>query len=143
MWRRFHGWQKHMAPALFTSLIQPQLSRERSAVLWFSHFTDLYPYDIPENFGFPHYFANRAILRQCLSSVDGIACVSGGTSKTAIMSKVKLVRKTSNGATEIPISLSAMEKGKKSDMAMQANNVLFVPFSYMKNIAFNSTQIVA
>jgi len=40
---------------------------------------DLYPYDIPENFGFPQYFANRAILRQCLSSVDGIACVSNTT----------------------------------------------------------------
>lgn len=40
---------------------------------------DLYPYDIPENFGFPQYYANRAILRQCLSSVDGIACVSNTT----------------------------------------------------------------
>ncbi len=37
---------------------------------------DLYPFDIPENFGFPQYYGNRAILRQCLSSVDGIACVS-------------------------------------------------------------------
>ena len=40
---------------------------------------DLYPYDIPENFGFPQYLANRAILRQCLSAVDGVACVSNST----------------------------------------------------------------
>ena len=40
---------------------------------------DLYPYDMPEIFGFPRYYANRAILRQCLSSVDGIACVSNTT----------------------------------------------------------------
>jgi glycosyltransferase involved in cell wall biosynthesis len=40
---------------------------------------DLYPYDIPENFGFPQYFANRLVLRQCLSSVDGIVCVSHAT----------------------------------------------------------------
>jgi glycosyltransferase involved in cell wall biosynthesis len=40
---------------------------------------DLYPYDIPENFGFPQYFANRLVLRQCLSSVDGIVCVSHTT----------------------------------------------------------------
>jgi len=40
---------------------------------------DLYPYDIPENFGFPRYYGNRAILRQCLFSVDGIACVSSAT----------------------------------------------------------------
>ena len=68
---------------------------------------------------------------------------AGGTNKTAIMSQVKLVRKTSDGATQIPIPLGAMQKGKKSDIAMQANDVLFVPFSYMKNIAFNSTQIAA
>jgi len=41
---------------------------------------DLYPYDLPENFGFPNYYFNRIILRQCLNSVDGIACVSNSTS---------------------------------------------------------------
>ena len=40
---------------------------------------DLYPYDIPENFGFPKVWFNRAILRQCLHSVDATACVSDTT----------------------------------------------------------------
>lgn len=40
---------------------------------------DLYPYDSPENFGFPNYFANRLILRQCLRNVDGVACASSST----------------------------------------------------------------
>jgi glycosyltransferase involved in cell wall biosynthesis len=40
---------------------------------------DLYPYDIPSNFGFPKVFFNRMILRQCLQSVKAIACVSDGT----------------------------------------------------------------
>lgn len=40
---------------------------------------DFYPYDMPENFGFPRYYANRLILRQCVGSVDGIACVSNST----------------------------------------------------------------
>jgi len=40
---------------------------------------DLYPYDLPANFGFPNYLVNRVILRQCLGSVDGIACVSNTT----------------------------------------------------------------
>jgi glycosyltransferase involved in cell wall biosynthesis len=40
---------------------------------------DLYPFDIPENFGFPKVFFNRAVLRQCLRSVDAIACVSQST----------------------------------------------------------------
>jgi len=40
---------------------------------------DIYPYDLPGNFGFPNYFFNRMVLRQCLNSVDGIACVSNST----------------------------------------------------------------
>jgi glycosyltransferase involved in cell wall biosynthesis len=37
---------------------------------------DLYPYDIPENFGFPKVLFNRLVLRRCLDLVDAIACVS-------------------------------------------------------------------
>jgi glycosyltransferase involved in cell wall biosynthesis len=40
---------------------------------------DLYPYDIPSNFGFPKVIFNRMILRQCLQNVDAIACVSDST----------------------------------------------------------------
>ena len=40
---------------------------------------DLYPYEIPGNFGFPKFIVNRAILQQCLRSVDAIACVSEAT----------------------------------------------------------------
>jgi glycosyltransferase involved in cell wall biosynthesis len=37
---------------------------------------DLYPYEIPSNFGFPKALFNRIILQQCLRGVDAIACVS-------------------------------------------------------------------
>jgi glycosyltransferase involved in cell wall biosynthesis len=40
---------------------------------------DLYPLDIPSNFGFPRVLFNRVILRQCLRSADAIACVSDST----------------------------------------------------------------
>jgi len=40
---------------------------------------DMYPYEIPRNFGFPKVLVNRMILRQCLSAVDAIACVSKTT----------------------------------------------------------------
>ena len=40
---------------------------------------DLYPYDIPSNFGFPKVIFNRMILKQCLRNVDAIACVSDST----------------------------------------------------------------
>jgi glycosyltransferase involved in cell wall biosynthesis len=40
---------------------------------------DLYPYDAPDNFGFPKVVFNRLVLRQCLQAADAIACVSGST----------------------------------------------------------------
>jgi glycosyltransferase involved in cell wall biosynthesis len=42
---------------------------------------DLYPYDIPENFGFPKVVVNRSILKQCLGASSAIACVSKFTRK--------------------------------------------------------------
>lgn len=40
---------------------------------------DLYPYDEPNNFGFPKVFFNRVFLQQCLREVDYVACVSETT----------------------------------------------------------------
>jgi glycosyltransferase involved in cell wall biosynthesis len=40
---------------------------------------DLYPYDEPDNFGFPRVFFNRVFLQQCLREVDSVACVSEAT----------------------------------------------------------------
>jgi glycosyltransferase involved in cell wall biosynthesis len=40
---------------------------------------DMYPFDVPENFGFPKAMFNRAMLRRCLASVDAVACVSDAT----------------------------------------------------------------
>jgi glycosyltransferase involved in cell wall biosynthesis len=40
---------------------------------------DLYPYEIPMNFGFPKFIVNRMVLAQCLSRADAIACVSEAT----------------------------------------------------------------
>jgi glycosyltransferase involved in cell wall biosynthesis len=40
---------------------------------------DLYPYDKPDNFGFPRVIFNRVFLQQCLKEVDVVACVSETT----------------------------------------------------------------
>lgn len=40
---------------------------------------DLYPHDLPENFGLIKAPFNRMILRQCLKAADAIACVSHST----------------------------------------------------------------
>lgn len=40
---------------------------------------DLYPFDIPDNFGFPQVIMNRWILRRALAQADAISCVSATT----------------------------------------------------------------
>jgi len=40
---------------------------------------DLYPYDIPSNFGYPNALFVRTFLRNCLAGADAIACVSSTT----------------------------------------------------------------
>jgi glycosyltransferase involved in cell wall biosynthesis len=42
---------------------------------------DLYPYEIPMNFGFPKFIFNRLVLKQCLHAAWSIACVSDATRK--------------------------------------------------------------
>ena len=37
---------------------------------------DLYPYECPENFGFPQVWFNRLFLRQAIRNSDGLPCVS-------------------------------------------------------------------
>lgn len=41
---------------------------------------DLYPYECPENFGFPQVWFNRLFLKQCIDNSDGLTCVSQITS---------------------------------------------------------------
>jgi N-acetylglucosaminyldiphosphoundecaprenol N-acetyl-beta-D-mannosaminyltransferase len=40
---------------------------------------DLYPYDAPENFGYPQVYVNRLILHQCMRNADAVACISETT----------------------------------------------------------------
>ena len=42
---------------------------------------DLYPYECPENFGYPNVLFNRWFLKQCVNNSDGISCVSKLTLK--------------------------------------------------------------
>ena len=40
---------------------------------------DLYPYDVPETFGFPRVLLTRKLLRAAITNADAIACVSQTT----------------------------------------------------------------
>jgi polysaccharide export outer membrane protein len=76
-------------------------------------------------------------------SVLQVIAMAGSASKTAVQSHVRLIRTTGNGEVETPVHLDAIQKGKQPDIMLQANDILYVPFSWMKNVAMNGTQIAA
>lgn len=40
---------------------------------------DLYPYEFPQNFGYPNVLFNQLFLKQCIQNSDGLSCVSQQT----------------------------------------------------------------
>jgi polysaccharide export outer membrane protein len=72
-----------------------------------------------------------------------LIAMAGSTNKTS-KSSLKLIRKDSEGQQkEIPVQLSAIQKGKQPDIPLQQGDIVFVPFSWMKNTAMTASSIAA
>ena len=76
-------------------------------------------------------------------SVLELSAMAGGTPPNAVPSHARLIRKTAQGYVQIPIPLSDMQKGKRSDIPLQAGDILYVPFSYLRNAVVNPSAIAA
>jgi len=76
-------------------------------------------------------------------SVLELVARAGGTPPSAVPSHAKLIRKSGSGYIEMPLQLSAMQKGKRADMQLQPDDIVYVPFSYMRNLAESSSGIVS
>ena len=66
---------------------------------------------------------------------------AGGAAKTAKMSHARLIHKADH--TETQISLGDIQKGKQPDFAMAPGDILYVPFSYAKNLIITSSSGIA
>lgn len=77
-----------------------------------------------------------------LTVLQAIA-MAGSANKTSVTSHVRLIRKTPDGKEDLTIQLAAMQKGKQPDLTLQPDDILFVPFSWMKNVAMNASSIAA
>jgi polysaccharide biosynthesis/export protein len=66
---------------------------------------------------------------------------AGGTAKTAKLGHARLIRKSDH--TEKEISLGEIQKGKQADFAMAPGDILYVPFSYAKNLVIQSSSGIA
>jgi len=78
-----------------------------------------------------------------LTVMQAIA-LAGGTAPSAVPSHARLIRKAPEGGyREIAVNFSAIQKGKQSDIVLEPDDVLYMPFSYLRNIASTSSGIVA
>jgi polysaccharide export outer membrane protein len=69
--------------------------------------------------------------------------MAGSTNKTS-KSNLRLIRKEADGQQkEIPVQLAAIQKGKQPDIQLQQGDIVFVPFSWMKNTAMSAANIAA
>ena len=77
-----------------------------------------------------------------LSVLQAIA-MAGSANKTSVLSHVRLIRTTGQGEVELPVHLDAIQKGKQPDIALKPDDIVYVPFSWMKNVAMSSSSIAA
>jgi polysaccharide export outer membrane protein len=77
-----------------------------------------------------------------LSALQAIS-LAGGTPPNAVPSHARLIRKQADGShVELPLQLSAMQKGKQPDIPLQADDIIYVPFSYTRNMAVGAGSLV-
>ncbi len=81
--------------------------------------------------------------RSQLTAIQAVA-LAGGTPPSAVPSHARLIRrKPEGGYQEIALNFSAMQKGKQPDILLEPDDVIYIPFSYLRNIVATSSGIVA
>jgi polysaccharide export outer membrane protein len=63
--------------------------------------------------------------------------IAGGAAKTAKLGHARLIRKSDH--SDMEISLGEIEKGKQPDIALLPGDILYVPFSFAKNLVIASS----
>jgi polysaccharide export outer membrane protein len=71
-----------------------------------------------------------------LSILEAVS-MAGGVAKTAKLGHVRLIRKANHSDTEL--SMGEIQKGKQPDIAMEAGDIVYVPFSYTKNLVIGGS----
>ncbi len=70
-----------------------------------------------------------------MTMLEAIA-LAGGLTKTAKQGRARLIRQAGDGSfSDRRISVGDLQEGKIPDIAMQPGDVLYVPFSFGRNLA--------
>jgi polysaccharide export outer membrane protein len=78
---------------------------------------------------------------QANMSLLEVLSMAGGAAKTARTGHTRLIRKADH--SEIEVSIGDIQRGKRQDFAMAPGDILFVPFSYAKNLLITSSAGIA
>jgi polysaccharide export outer membrane protein len=76
-------------------------------------------------------------------SILQLVARAGGINNTAVPSRARLIRRSASSYTEIPLQLSSMQKGSSPDLPLQPDDIVYVPFSYLRNFAASASGIAA
>lgn len=76
-------------------------------------------------------------------SVLELVAHAGGTEHSAVPAHARLIRRTDHGYIDLPLHLSDMQKGKRADVPLQANDIVYVPFSYLRNLGTQAAGVAA
>ena len=68
--------------------------------------------------------------------------MAGGSTRTAAENNTRLVRPTASGYEEKTISLKDIMMGKEKDIELQPKDIVYVPFSHMKNFLLGTQSIL-
>lgn len=77
-----------------------------------------------------------------LTALQAIA-LAGGINNTAAASNSVMMRKGQQGYQKTKLKLKDMEKGKVPNIELAAGDIIYVPFSFGRNLAVNGAGIVA
>jgi polysaccharide export outer membrane protein len=77
-----------------------------------------------------------------LTLLQAVAMASG-TNKTAKEDETRLIRKENGNFREQIVPLKEIEKGKKPDMQLEADDVLYIPFSMARNVVLGASSILS
>lgn len=93
------------------------------------------------NFGRPGGYA----LNDNNSKITALSLIAraGGLQPNGAPAHAKLLRKSGDTYTQIALDLKRIEHGKQQDVELQPDDVIYVPFSYVRNFAIGASGIVA
>ena len=78
-----------------------------------------------------------------LTALQAVA-MAAGNNNTSLGGQVRLIRRNpEGGTTETTISIKDMQTGKVPDLQLKANDVLWVPFSFGKNLLMSTSGILS